>query len=107
MMIDDELAAKLDGLRQQFASGLPRRLDAIDAAIAACRADPDNETALGALRTVLHSLGGAAGIFGFAELGVQIKTAEQTVVGWLDGGNGSRQGIDQLAMQLSVWRQLS
>lgn len=105
MSVDAELARQLDQLRQQFASGLPKRFDAIDAALAACRNDPGNETPLRALMTVLHSLGGAAGTFGFAELGNAARDVERRVADWINGGGGDGPGFDALAAQLSAWRQ--
>lgn len=105
MSVDAELARQLEQLRQQFASGLPKRFDAIDAAIDACRADPGNETPLRALMTVLHTLGGAAGIFGFAELGVAARSAEHGVAGWIADSSCHVPGIDELAAQVRTWRQ--
>lgn len=105
MSVDVELASQLELLRQQFSSGLPKRFDAIDAALAACRADPSNETPMRALMTVLHSLGGAAGIFGFTELGIAARDAEHGVNDWIAAGGSSLQGLDTLAAQVAAWRQ--
>lgn len=105
MSIDVELAKQLEQLRQQFASGLPKRFDAIDAALDACRAAPGNDTPLRALMTVLHSLGGAAGIFGFTELGIAARKAEHSVVDWIDAGGSHARGLEELAGQVSAWRQ--
>ncbi len=102
--LDAELSDQLAGLRRQFARGLPKRFDAIATALDACRTDPSHETPLRALMTVLHSLGGAAGIFGFAELGNQAKQAELRVSDWIRSGNGDAQGLAQLATQLDAWR---
>ncbi len=105
MNVEAELASQLEQLRQHFASGLPKRFDAIEAALDACRADPTNETPLRALMTVLHSLGGAAGIFGFAELGNAARDAEHSVANWIEAGSGQTSGLDVLAVQVSAWRQ--
>ncbi len=103
MELDAELLARLDTLRQQFAAGLPRRLDAIDVALAACRADAANPAALSALLTALHSLAGAAGIFGFAELGEQARAAEQHVAGWIEQGCDAA-GLDAMERLAGGWR---
>lgn len=103
--LDPELAAQLEALRKQFASGLPTRLDRIDAALAACRSDVSNLTALSALVTALHSLGGAAGIFGFDELGKQARAAEQQVVQWGEGRCAPEQ-LEQIGACVHAWRAL-
>ena len=107
MNIDDELSDQLALLRQQFANGLPKRFDAIDAALAACIADPRNETSLRALMTVLHSLGGAAGIFGFAALGNDARDAEHCVLDWIESGCDCADGLVALTAQVSAWRILA
>ncbi len=104
MNMDADLAAQLDQLREQFSAGLPRRLDAIDAALDACRADIVNDTPLRALLTALHSLGGAAGIFGFVALGEQARHAEHCVKDWLICGGASPQALEQLATVVAGWR---
>ena len=105
MSIDAELNSQLVLLRQQFSSGLPKRFDAIVAALDACRNDPTNETPLHALMTVLHSLRGAAGIFGFAALGDKARDAENLVMDWITAGGGNPQGMDVLAAEIASWRE--
>ncbi len=105
MSVDAELAIQLEQLRQQFAGGLPKRFDAIDAALDACRTDPTNETPLRALMTALHSLGGAAGIFGFTALGNAARDAEHSVSDWIEAGGGQAPGLEELAAKVSAWRQ--
>ncbi len=106
MTTDTELLVQLDVLKQQFAAGLPTRLDRIDTAIDACVDDATNETALAALVTALHSLGGAAGIFGFTELGDQARDAERRVMQWAAAGCNSEQ-LEQLRSLVLAWRQMS
>lgn len=103
MELDADLLARLAGLRQQFAAGLPKRLDTIDVALAACRADPANPAALSALLTALHSLAGAAGTFGFSELGEQARAAEQQVAAWMARGCDPS-AIDDLGRHARGWR---
>ncbi len=104
MNIDAELSQQLAQLRKQFADGLPRRIDAIDTALDACRADPSNDTALQALVTVLHTLGGAAGIFGFSELGKEVRNTERMVGDWIESGESDHDRLDALASRISGWR---
>lgn len=103
MQLDAELLAQLDALRRQFAAGLPKRLDVIDSALAALRADPSNDTALPALLTALHSLAGAAGTFGYGELGDAARAAEHEVAGWIAQGC-TDDGLDALGRQAQAWR---
>ncbi len=103
--LDPALAAQLEALRKQFASGLPTRLDRIDAALAACRSDASNPTALSALVTALHSLGGAAGIFGFDELGKQARAAEREVMQWNEGRYAPEQ-LEKISACVNAWRAL-
>ncbi len=106
MKPDAELLAQLDLLKQQFASGLPQRLDRIDAALDACTSDMGNPTPYAALVTGLHSLAGAAGIFGFGELGEQARTAEQSATQWRDTGC-SREQLESLRALILSWRQVA
>ena len=56
--MDDAAAARLAAIQRQFVDGLPRRLQEIDAA-----------TDAQARHAALHRLAGAAGAFGYPELG--------------------------------------
>ncbi len=101
--LDPTLAARLALLRQQFASGLPARLDRIDAALAACRIDASDADAFSELVSALHSLGGAAGIFGFDELGTQARQAERQVMQRTER-QAAQESLEQISSQLSAWR---
>lgn len=103
MQPDADLLARLDALRRQFAVGLPKRLDVIDSALAAARADPSNDTALPALLTALHSLAGAAGTFGFRELGDAAREAEHRVAGWIAQACTTDE-LDALQEDVLNWR---
>ncbi len=103
MQLDAELLAQLDALRRQFAAGLPKRLDVIDSALASLRADASNHTALPALLTALHSLAGAAGTFGFGELGDAARAAEHRVAAWIAQGCTTDE-LDALQQQAQEWR---
>ncbi len=103
MQLDADLLAQLESLRRQFAAGLPKRLDVIDSALAALRADPSNDTALPALLTALHSLAGAAGTFGFGELGDAVREAEHRVSAWIAQGCTTEE-IDALQERAQAWR---
>ncbi len=103
--LDPALAAQLEALRRQFASGLPTRLDRIDAALAACRNDGASPTAVSALVTALHSLGGAAGIFGFDELGRQAREAERQLMQWNEGREAP-EPLEKISACVHAWRAL-
>ena len=103
MKLDPELLNRLELLKQQFKSGLPQRLDRIDTALDACADDPANPTAHAALATALHSLGGAAGIFGFGQLGVMAREAEREVMAWV-GQGGTDEQIQRLRSLALSWR---
>lgn len=101
--LDPGLAARLALLRQQFAAGLPARLGRIDAALAACRSDPSDSNAVAALLAALHSLGGTAGIFGFASVGEQARHAERQVMQWTNR-RGTPEELEQISVRLQGWR---
>ncbi|NQD36568.1 diguanylate cyclase [Permianibacter sp. IMCC34836] len=67
----------LDQLRQEFCHGLPNRLTAIGEAFAAASAG--DAVALETLQRALHSLVGAAGTFGYAELSQRARQLETAV----------------------------
>lgn len=86
--LDPALAARFEAIRKQFVAGLAARQRDIDAA-------PDRE----ALDAALHRLAGAAGGYGYGELGQLARQA-------LQAGDASalaaslallRQAIDRLA----------
>lgn len=104
MQLDDALLEKLDALRRQFAAGLAKRFDVMDAALAASRDDPSNDTALPALLTALHSLAGAAGTFGLGDLGDAARSAEHRVAGWIAQGC-TTDDVDALQSCVRDWRQ--
>lgn len=103
MAIDADLLAQLDALRRQFAAGLPKRLDVIDVALAASRADPSNDAALPALLTALHSLAGTAGTFGFGALGDAARVAEHRVSIWIAEGYTTDE-LDAMQAEACAWR---
>jgi len=66
---DDDLDGRLAALGREYASGIPARLVALDAAVGALRLGEPVSGALDALTWHAHALAGSAGTFGFAELG--------------------------------------
>ena len=65
-----ELAAQFDELQRKFAAGLPQRLHDITAA-------PDPQ----AMQAALHRLAGAAGAYGYADLGTVARQAMEASSG--------------------------
>lgn len=66
----------LDRLRRDYASSLPRRLSALDAAWTLAN-DILNEDTFAELRKVVHSLAGGAGTFGYPDIGKAARALEE------------------------------
>ncbi len=106
---DPGLLAQLDILRQQFAEGLPKRLDAIDAVLDGCAASAPDRNRLTEVGALLHALAGAAGIFGFTRLGEDARRAELQITDWTESAR--RAGSlctpaqwEQLRSLIRAWR---
>jgi len=67
--VDDDLDDRLAALSREYASGIPARLSAFDAALDVLRREDRESAALEELNWNAHALAGSAGTFGFAELG--------------------------------------
>lgn len=81
-MSGDEAAsvqAKVDMLARIFKGRLHVRYEKMNEAFALCQADSGNEEHWTELHRLLHSLGGAAGSFGFDELGAHATFIELRV----------------------------
>ncbi len=78
MSTDDAAAvqAKVDMLAKIFKGRLHVRYEKMNETFALCQADSDNEEHWIELHRLLHSLGGAAGSFGFDELGAHATFIE-------------------------------
>jgi DNA-binding response OmpR family regulator len=71
--------ARLTGARAEFVGSLPRRLDALRAALRSAEEAPaDPERAIGLIRRV-HAVGAAARVLGFASVAEALSEAEKAV----------------------------
>lgn len=66
---DDELDDRLAALAREYASGIPARLAALDAALESLRSGEQAAADLDQLNWHAHALAGSAGTFGFDDLG--------------------------------------
>lgn len=78
MSTEDDAAvqAKVDMLARIFKGRLHVRYQKMNETFALCQAQPDGEEHWVELHRLLHSLGGAAGSFGFDELGAHATFIE-------------------------------
>ncbi len=85
LQLSAEMTHRLAQLRDQFASGLPARLAALEsAAHAAWRPDGVNLAALSELRRLAYRLAGAAGSLGYATLDEAAVRLEQSAAACLE-----------------------
>ena len=75
----DGAISAFDQLRRRFLAGLPARWEEIDAAEGPVR------------RAALHRLAGAAGSYGFADLGQAAREAERVAEGLRSGSSKKQQ----------------
>jgi HPt (histidine-containing phosphotransfer) domain-containing protein len=102
MSMDPGLAAQLAQLNAAFAAGLPKRLSDIEAAMQAFMREPGDRSHLESLHTLLHSLAGSAGTFGFDELGKCARRFEHHCDPWLEGKAIDRHELAQLAERFAT-----
>lgn len=81
---NDEIAKKLQHLRDEYAARLPEQLSELGLLVQRALVPDTQATALVELHQRLHKLAGSAGSFGFTGLGKQAKQLELQVVSWLD-----------------------
>ena len=106
-MSDPAIAAKVALLAQAFLAKLPARLDQIDAAFALCRADMGNALQWQETYRLLHSLGGAAGTFGVAAVGLEARRIELLIQRHLDAGDWQEAHLQQIAQALEGLRAMA
>ncbi len=73
---DAAVQAKVDMLAKIFSGRLHVRYEKMNETFALCQSEPGNEEHWVELHRLLHSLGGAAGSFGFDELGAEATIIE-------------------------------
>ena len=102
MSNDDDVQAKVDMLAKIFKGRLHVRFEKMNEAFALCRAGGDNEEHWVELHRLLHSLGGAAGSFGFDELGARAIFIELQVKDLLGQPVKHPHDIDEIGQALAA-----
>lgn len=82
---DADFAARLQALNDKFAASLPGTLDKLASARARFDAAAPDASVASELHSLLHSIAGSAGTFGFPLLGQYARVMEQNVRGLLSG----------------------
>lgn len=100
MSAEHAVQARLEMLAQAFRSKLPARFEKMNAAFAHCTLDGQGEQHWIELHRLLHSLGGAAGTFGLAELGTQASAIERQIKGRLAAGDWQANDLDDIGTAL-------
>jgi HPt (histidine-containing phosphotransfer) domain-containing protein len=101
MDVDPEARRQIEELRELFRPHLAERVREIEAAWESVRAggaggdiaDPD---ALKRLHRLAHSLSGAAGTFGYPEVGIAARALERGLERWLPGKTGGMVEIPEI-----------
>lgn len=99
---DDAVQAKVDMLAKIFKGRLHVRFEKMNAAFALCQAGGDNQEHWVELHRLLHSLGGAAGSFGFDELGARATFVELQIKDLLGQPDKHPHDIDQIGLALAA-----
>lgn len=76
MSSDADVQAKVDLMGKLFLARLPVRFDKMRETLALCQRELHDVAHWQELRRLIHSLGGAAGTFGFPALGEEAKALE-------------------------------
>ena len=75
----EEESARLTGARAEFASSLPRRLEALRGALAAAQQEPGDADRVNGLLRRVHAVGSSARVLGFASVAEALAEAERSV----------------------------
>jgi HPt (histidine-containing phosphotransfer) domain-containing protein len=102
-----ELQAKVALLAQAFRHRLPARFEKMDEAFALCRTDAGNREYWQELYRLLHSLGGAAGSFGAAGLGLAARAIEEKIKTRLAQNAGTAENLEDIGADLAALRTLA
>lgn len=76
MSTNEEMQAKVDMMAQAFLAKLPLRFEKMNEVFALCHQDLLDLANWQELRRLIHSLGGAAGTFGFPAIGDEARALE-------------------------------
>jgi HPt (histidine-containing phosphotransfer) domain-containing protein len=102
MSEDKDVQAKVDMLAKIFKGRLHVRFEKMNEAFALCQAGGDNEEHWIELHRLLHSLGGAAGSFGFDELGARATFIELQVKDLLGQPHKNQEDINDVGQALAA-----
>ncbi len=97
---DDAVQARVEMLAQAFRSKLPARFDKMNAAFAQCTLDQSSEEHWTELHRLLHSLNGAAGTFGCADLGTEASVIEHLIKDRMAAGAWQPNDLDDIRTAL-------
>jgi HPt (histidine-containing phosphotransfer) domain-containing protein len=100
-MSDDTIQGKVELMAKVFIGRLPVRFEKMNEAFALCRARPQDEENWVELHRLLHSLGGAAGTFGCAELGAHAARIEHRIKQLLALPERSATHLDEIGHALA------
>ena len=95
-------AMRLDTMRKVFVQRAKGDASALAAARLALAKDA-NAATLGRIREVAHGLAGAAGLYGFDQIGNDAAALEEAVIATLDGNGSAKevvQALDRLSAEL-------
>ncbi|MES2898535.1 MAG: Hpt domain-containing protein [Pseudomonadota bacterium] len=100
MSDDAEMRARVALMALGFKSKLPARFEKMNAAFGQCTLDGASDEHWTELHRLLHSLNGAAGTFGLAELGAQACVIEHTIKERLASGQWQAGDLDAIGAAL-------
>ena len=98
---DAAIRAKVDVLAKVFKGRLHVRYEKMNETFALCQSDSGNEEHWAELHRLLHALGGAAGSFGFDELGAHATFIELRINDML-GQPKHPHDIDEIGQALAA-----
>ncbi|MBC7683806.1 MAG: Hpt domain-containing protein [Bdellovibrionales bacterium] len=102
MSEDAKVLARVDMLGKIFKGRLHVRFAKIEEAFALCQTGGDSDEHWRELHRLLHSLGEAAGSFGFDELGARAIFIELRVMELLSEPDKHRHDIEEIAQALAA-----
>jgi len=102
MSADQLFLDRFNQLKKVFAAQLPLRLKAINDALQDCRELPGDEARREDLYRLLHSLGGAAGTFGFVQLGLDARSIEAELAALARRGSWSEHDVARIGEALTL-----
>ncbi|HEX8612073.1 MAG TPA: Hpt domain-containing protein [Telluria sp.] len=107
MSAPGDLQAKLALLGQGFRTRLPARFAQMNAAYALCQSESADSAHWQELYRLLHSLGGAAGTFGAAEMGLAARRIEEKIKTMLAQNEWSIENLNDIGADLAALEQMT